>query len=168
MIPHRVGAVTGWSIAWRGVVVIALAAAAAAQLVLPVRLPEADPIAAAAAVEPRRAAPLSPPAALYPAIAEHPLFSPTRMPFVAPKVAPLAAAGGHSPLDDYVLLGTVVEGDTRIALLKPPDGHQAIRAVTGQIIAGWKLSAITPQAVQFENGTARLALHFSTPRWPHR
>jgi hypothetical protein len=154
-------------LAWRGFAVAAIAMAAVAQLAMPVRLPAADPINATPAAGVRRAAPPPHPAGLYSAIAEHPLFSPSRQPYVPPKASAPAAVAEHSVLRDYQLLGIVVEGDTRIALLKPPDGHQTIHAVPGQTIAGWKLRQITPQLVEFENGTASLALHFSTPRWPH-
>ena len=103
----------------------------------------------------------------YPAIAAHPLFSPTREPYVAPPPPPPAAAAADSPLHDYRLLGTVVEGDTRIALLKPPDNRKTIRAVPGQIIDGWTLREITPDTLEFANGAERFSLHFPRPRWPH-
>lgn len=164
---QTVGLVTG-TVAWRGIAVLAAVIVVFAQLTLPVRVPVSDPIAAIA--RPVASWPVGDvrrPALLYPAIAEHPLFSPTREAYVAPKAPVPTTAAEHSALRDYLLLGTVVEGDTGIAILKPPSGHETIRAMPGQTIAGWKLREITPDGLKFENGAAKFALHFPTPRWPH-
>lgn len=168
MIPRRVIALATGPLAWRSIAVLAAASAAAAQLTIPAQLPGFDPIGAAhpAATLLARQAPS--PDILYPAIAEHPLFSPTRRPYVPPPAPAPAAVAASSALRDYQLLGTVVKGDTAIALLRPPASHETIRAVPGQSIAGWKLRRITPDALQFENGTASFALHFPRPRWPHQ
>ncbi|MGH6680751.1 MAG: hypothetical protein ACREDL_17895, partial [Bradyrhizobium sp.] len=149
-------------------VVLAAGGAAAAQLTMPPRLPLSGPSAAASPAAFRRAGPPPRLATLYPAIGEHPLFSPTRQPYVPPKAPAPAAVAEHSALRDYQLLGTVVEGVTSVAILKPPGSRETIRAIPGQTIAGWKLREITPDALEFENGAARLALHFPRPRWPHQ
>jgi hypothetical protein len=155
-------------LAWRSLAVIAGATAAAALLTTPLRLPLSGPISAASSAAPRPADAPPRQAVLYPAIAAHPLFSPTREPYVPPKVPAPATVAEQSALHEYLLLGTVVEGVTSVAILKPPGSREAIRAVPGQTIAGWKLRRITPDALQFENGAARFALHFPSPRWPHQ
>jgi hypothetical protein len=167
MTLHRLVEFCTGPLAWRGLVVLAAALTAAALLAMPVRLPVRQPATASAPAAPSAAAAPPQPAASYPAIAAHPLFSPTREPYVAPPAPPPAAAAETSALHDYRLLGTVVEGNTRIALLKPPDNRKTIRAVPGQIIAGWTLREITPDTLEFANGAERFALHFPRPRWPH-
>ncbi len=167
MTSRRAIALATGPLGWRSLAVLAAAIAVVAQLAMPVRLPAPDPLAATQPAASLRARPAAArPATRYPAIAEHPLFSPTRQPYVPPKAPPVTVAA-RAPLRDYLLLGTVVEGNTRIALIKPPGRHGTIRAVPGQTIAGWKLREIMPDALEFENGAARFALHFSNPRWPH-
>lgn len=167
MIRRQAVALVTGPIAWRGAAVLAALAIVVVQLTMPVRVPVSDAVAATAPVAALPVANALAPALLYPAIAEHPLFSPTREPYVPPKAPAPATVVEHSALRDYLLLGTVVEGNTRVAILKPPGGHEAIRAIPGQTIAGWKLREITPDALNFENGAARFALHFPSPRWPH-
>jgi len=167
MIRRHISPPANGPLAWRVLFVLAAAGAAAAQLALPLRLPVSGPVSAAPSVAPLPVAKAERPAALYPAIAAHPLFSPSRRPYVPPPPPPSPATAESSPLHDYLLLGTVVEGNTRIALLRSPGSHATIRAVPGQTIAGWKLREITPDAVEFENGEERFALRFTYPRWPH-
>ena len=167
MTPHRLAEFCAGPLAWRGLAVLVAGLAAAALLAMPARLPVRQPAAAPAPAAPSAAAVPQQPAASYPAIAAHPLFSPTREPYIPPPAPAPANAAADSPLHDYRLLGTVVEGNTRIALLKPPDNRKTIRAVPGQIIAGWTLREITPDTLEFANGAERFALHFPHPRWPH-
>ncbi len=55
----------------------------------------------------------------YPAVASHPLFHPTRLPWVPPLAPePEAPAAPVSPLLDYTLIGVVASGDQRTALLR--------------------------------------------------
>jgi hypothetical protein len=168
MTARRLAALAAGPIAWRNLAVLAALLAAAVQLAMPMRLPDAGPAAASAGAAALPAPPPPRRAAGYPAIAEHPLFSPTRKPYVPPPAPAPAATAAATALHDYLLLGVVVEGNTGIALLKPPGGDDTIRAVPGQTIAGWKLREITPDTLEFENGAARFALRFPHPRWPHR
>ncbi len=169
MMAPRFGTRVGWPIVWRGGLVLAAAAAVIIELATPVRLPpmprhEAAPPRA----EPAAPAPQSGPIiATYQAIAQHPLFSPTRTPYTPPKPAPSAATAESSPLRNYLLLGTIIEGGTQVALLKAPGNGSPIRAVPGAVIAGWRLREITPDTARFENGSARFTLQFPHPRWPH-
>lgn len=167
MTGRRLGEFCTGPLAWRGLAVLAAGLAAAALLATPVRLPVREPAAAPAPAASSVAPAPRQPAASYRAIAAHPLFSPTREPYVPPPAPAPANAAADSPLHDYRLLGTVVEGNTRIALLKPPSGGKTIRAVPGQIVAGWTLREITPDTLEFANGAERFALHFPHPRWPH-
>lgn len=167
MTARRFAALAEGPLAWRGLAILAAALAAVAQLALPIRLPVPEAAGAAAPAAALPAASRSPTAASYPAIAEHPLFSPSREPYIPPPPPAPSAAAQASALHDYRLLGTVVEGNTRVALLKPPDNRKTIRAVPGQVVAGWTLSEITPDTLEFANGAERFALHFSRPRWPH-
>ena len=168
MIAQRALALSAGPLVWRSLAVLASAIAVAAQLAMPVQLPVPELFVTPQPDTARHAGLPPRPATLYPAIAEHPLFSPTRKPYVAPHPPTPAAVAEGSTLRDYLLLGTVIAGNTRIALLKQPGNHQTIRATPGETIAGWKLREITPDALQFEDAAARFTLHLPNPRWPHQ
>ena len=108
----------------------------------------------------------------YPAIAEHPLFYPTRQPWVPPppKPAPPApqaqAPTAPHPLQKYQLVGIVISEGMRTALLKPTDGSKTVVISEGQDLNGWTLREISRDALHFESAGATYDLKFPTPRWP--
>lgn len=157
---------------WRTTVVLLAGVAAVWQLAAPTELPvSAPPTDVPAAVPPiaGSAAPVSP---AYPAIAEHPLFYPTRQPWVPPppKAAPPApqapAPTAAHPLQKYQLVGVVISQGARTALLKPSDGGKTVAISEGQQLNGWTLREITRDTAHFESAGDTYDLKFPTPRWP--
>jgi hypothetical protein len=155
-------------LAWRGLLVLLLATAAFGQFLMPSALPIPEapraPSPPAASGSGRDA----PRRMVYAAIAEHPLFDPTRRPYVARKAPAPAPTSARAALRDYTLLGTVIGNGTRIAVLKPPAKGKTVFATEGQAVGGWILRQITPQRVRFANGAARYDMQFAEPRWPDR
>ena len=157
---------------WRSAVVLLAGVAAAWQLAAPTELPvSAPPTDVPAAVPPiaGSAAPASP---AYPAIAEHPLFYPTRQPLVPPppKATPPApqapAPTAVHPLQKYQLVGVVISQGARTALLKSSDGGKTVAISEGQQLNGWTLREITRETAHFESSGDTYDLKFPTPRWP--
>jgi hypothetical protein len=135
-------------------------AALAALLALQVMLPAAGPPPQIAFLAARRPRPvLIPPLPEYPAILRAPLFAPDRRPG-----EPVAAAGtaGGGALEGYAALGVVVGRGLAAAMISGP--NVAARAVRrGEIVDGWRLTAISTEAVTFEHAGARRTLIVGAP-----
>ena len=105
-------------------------------------LPDPEPKAAASA----SAKVLSAPDASLESLAgtwQAPLFSPDRSPDRA------VAQAQASSLSSLVLTGVVLDGDVRVALLKPADGP-ALKIHQGQRLPnGWQLEQLTPRDARF-------------------
>jgi hypothetical protein len=87
-------------------------------------------------------------------------------------VPAFAAAGGATPLtadagtageasapaglEAYVVLGSAAAGRARTALLRGPGGLRSVRP--GQSVAGWRVAAITRDAVTFSRGSRTRSL----------
>ena len=94
----------------------------------------------------------------YPAIAEHPLFYPTRKPWKpppppAPAPPPPAVAAAPSPLTNYFLVGVVVSDSMRSALVRA-QANKILTLSEGQEIDGWTLKEITPERLFFTAGNS--------------
>jgi hypothetical protein len=148
---------------------LAAGTAAATQLMLPT----ATPIYRAAPAPPAllSSKPVGEPAPItvYPAITEHPLFYPTRTPYVVLKApAPAASAAPElNPLHNYTLIGIILSQGVRMALLRPNAGGPTIFAKEGQSVEGWTLHEIRRDRLHFTNAGAAFDLRFTSPRWPH-
>lgn len=170
MTLDRVITLAAAPVAWRSLLVLALGVVAVAQLAAPSAPPAASappeaPTAVASGPGPIVAAPG---AADYPAILEHPLFYPTRQPWVADNPAePAGVPAALAALKDYALTGIVVSDGARVAVLKPLTKGKTILATEGQVVENWVLREISPERLHFENGSASFDLHFTSPRWPH-
>jgi hypothetical protein len=156
---------------WRSAVLLLAVLTALWQLAMPIELPvSAPPPSPPAAMPPAASVAAVSPA--YPAIAEHPLFYPTRQPWAppAPKAAPPAPPApvprAVHPLQKYQLVGVVISEGARSALLKPSDGGKTVTISERQQLNGWILREITRDALHFESGDAAYDLTFPTPRWP--
>jgi hypothetical protein len=100
----------------------------------------------------------------FPTIAAYPLFYPSRMPWVPPAPPPPAPVStAPSPLTNYALVGVVVSGDTRSALIRPPGATKIITLVEGQELGGWKLQEITRTQLRFAAGDASYEMKFLKP-----
>jgi hypothetical protein len=101
----------------------------------------------------------------YADIAARPLFYPSRKPWMPPPPppAPVAAPAAPPPLTNYALVGVVVSGDTRTALIRPPGARTTIMLAEGQDLAGWKLQEITRTRLRFAAGDASYEMNFPKP-----
>jgi hypothetical protein len=157
------------ALAWRLILVAAAAYALfAVWNVPPVNLPAPrGPLAAAEAAQ-AAAAPATTTAAAvasYPAIAAHPLFYPSRSPWRPPPPPPPKPPAPKAPptLTKYALVGLIVSGDTRIALIKPPGSEKTILLGVGQELNGWMLKEITRDRLRFAAGDAGYDMTLSKP-----
>lgn len=143
---------------------LALAAAMALSLLpaapppVPGAVQPVPPAALALAAQPPQWEPPDP-AALN-ATRERPLFSPQRRP---PPVA--AAAAQPTRPFNAALLGVVVDGDRRIALVQRP-GAKAERLEVGQIFDGWTVDSIESRRLVVSSNGQRRELDF--PQRPRK
>jgi hypothetical protein len=102
--------------------------------------------------------------ATYPAIAEHPLFYPSRTPWAPPPPPPpKPVSTAPSPLTNYALIGVIVSGETRTALIRPPGASKTITIAEGQSLGGWTLQEITRTRLRFAAGDASYEMNFPKP-----
>jgi len=100
----------------------------------------------------------------YAAIAEHPLFYPSRMPWVPPPPPrPEPVSTAPSPLTNYALVGVIVSGHTRSALIRPPGANKTITLGEGQELDGWTLQQITRDRLYFAAGGVSYEMDFRKP-----
>jgi len=125
-----------------GVVALELAGATGAAMVAP-------SLAAAplAPLPPLPAAFALPPLARYAEVAERPLFSATRQ-------KPPAEAGqdllGQS--SSFVLLGVIISGPGRAALVQHGHPAEMARVTEGQAVEGWTVQSILPDRILLQHG----------------
>jgi hypothetical protein len=157
------------ALTWRLVLVVAAAYAlfvvwTAPVVDLPVRAQPTATAKPAHAIEAARNANAAG-AAPYSDIAEHPLFYPSRVPWrpPPPPVAPPAKSTALAPLTKYALVGVIVSGDTRSALIKPPGAKKTIFLGVGQELDGWMLKEITRDRLHFAAGNARYDMNVAKP-----
>ena len=102
--------------------------------------------------------PAAPRKADFPAIAAHPLFYPTRKPWIpppppAPPPPPPAPVAAPSSLTSYTLVGVVISDSMRSALVKA-QANKVMTLSEGQEFEGWTLQSITPERLLFTAGDA--------------
>lgn len=115
----------------------------------------AAPIPPAAA--PAHAAPLRPgtpsarlpPLARYAEVVRRPLFSRTRRP------APVNAAETLGAAGDFVLVGVVIDGSRREALIRHGRPGVLARLAVGQSVEGWTLRSVVSDRVVLAHGATR-------------
>ena len=168
MILPRVISLARAPLAWRGLLLVAAASIAAAQLMLPTAISIYRRAPAPPALLSPKPGGEPAPITVYPAITDHPLFYPTRMPYAAPKTpAPAPAAPELIPLHNYTLIGIILSQGVRMALLRPNAGGPTIFAKEGQSVEGWALNEIRHDRLHFTNAGASFDLRFTSPRWAH-
>ncbi len=98
-----------------------------------------------------------PPLAEFSETVRRPLFSSTRRPpepeSSLPDEAPVQASG-----DELILVGVVIAGENRIALVRQRNDSKLLRVVTAQEIAGWSVEEITPTSAILRRGDVRETL----------
>jgi len=104
------------------------------------------------------------PAGGYPAIAAHPLFYPSRMPWVPPPPPPEPEPEPVIPtppaLDGYSVVGVIVSGTTRAALVRASGENSTVLLNEGQEFEGWTLMDVTQEKLVFSAGDARYEMIF--------
>jgi hypothetical protein len=103
----------------------------------------------------------------FAAIIERPLFSPSRRPAeAAPAPAPetVAAAPAEASLD-FVLVGTIVSGDERVALVETKGDGKIVQVRERGEVLGWTALLIEDGRVVFRRGRAEeeLVLRYEDP-----
>ncbi|WP_456776803.1 hypothetical protein [Bradyrhizobium sp. USDA 4369] len=100
---------------------------------------------------------------------ERPIFSPSRRPPPAdappPVVAAAPVAQEPSPPErpQLSLVGTVVNGDSGLAIFLDPGGGRPLRIRTGADYQGWTLSRVEARSVTLQKGDDLAILHFALP-----
>lgn len=104
-----------------------------------------------------------------PVITEHPLFYPSRKPWVPPLPTPVAPVHivasppprpRRAPPSNYILVGTLLSGDTHSALLRQANGNKTTAVREGQVLDGWTLREIREGHVLFEADGSLFELTF--------
>ena len=84
-------------------------------------------------------------------IVERPLFSASRRPFSPPEEKPAAKAEPKAEPLAFTLAGTLLSGESRVALLAhPTDGLLRLRQ--GQEVDGWRVDEIREDEVRLRRG----------------
>jgi hypothetical protein len=157
ILPGRVQ--TAAALAWRFVAVLVAAAAAGLMLTTPAAQFGAAEGAPDPTTVPRSEEPAAEAAAPrnvdYPAIAAHPLFYPSRTPWVPPPPSePPPVVAAPSTLITYNLVGVVVSGSMRSAMIRAAQANKTVTLSEGQELEGWTLKAITRERLYFSSGEA--------------
>ncbi len=92
----------------------------------------------------------------YGEILARPLFSPTRRPapdtaFDDPEPLPQSPASQISN-GDIKLVGIIIEDENRFALLQTAPTLQTQRAQVGEVVDGWRITALKPSSATLERG----------------
>lgn len=100
----------------------------------------------------------------YAAIQAAPLFYPSRQPWVPP-TPPVEETPppAPSPLNDYALVGVVLSGDSRSAILRLAREGRTIVLSEGQELEGWTLREITRERARFVAGDSEYEMTFPKP-----
>lgn len=109
-------------------------------------------VAVAVAALPPAIALEPPPASAFDGVLARPLFAPSRRPppdAPAPQVDEVPEAAPF----EIELVGVVITGDERLALVRQPGLPVLVRVETGAAIGGWTVEAIEPDHVLFRSGT---------------
>jgi len=121
----------------------------------PLQLPELSPPRLPAATT-RELAPIEG----FAAIAERPLFAPSRRPAPqAPSLGTVAAAPMNAAPLSVVLIGVLLSPRRHSAVLRLADGKNKTLA-EGDSIDGWKLERVLPDRASFQSGETRVELLF--------
>lgn len=109
----------------------------------------------------------------YPQIAQRPLFTQDRRPraFLAAGADAAVAGAGGGDLD-YLLTGTMITPQVRLAILQPSGGGDSQRVREGDVpegAPGWRLVEVQPRRAVFEGSGGQMTLDlrtFGTPGAP--
>ncbi|HTU35505.1 MAG TPA: hypothetical protein VMF66_17005 [Candidatus Acidoferrum sp.] len=91
-----------------------------------------------------------PPPAAFTALDSHPAFNPGRAPLATSQVS----SGTQTP-PDVKVVGVIIDGANRIAMIRAPASPLAIAFQIGATISGWHIAEIEPDRVVLTSGGLR-------------
>ena len=102
----------------------------------------------------------------YSAIGERPLFQQSRKPWAPPPPPPPPPEQAPPPpsLSGYRLVGLVISGASRSALIRPPSDDKTIVLAEGQTLEGWKLETVSEEKLRFVSGDQIYELAIPYPK----
>jgi hypothetical protein len=98
-----------------------------------------------------------PPISAFAQIGEHDVFDPRR----APLKAPPSVSGGVASLGDLSLVGIILDGGTKLAMLRVRGQPQAVALSTGASIEGWQVVGIGSDRVTLRGSGGQQVLLLS-------
>lgn len=84
-------------------------------------------------------------------ILDRPLFFPSRRPVPPQKIAVAEAKAAPEPPLNFVLIGTILTGPVRTALVKP-EREPSVEIKQGQVVNGWTISSIDADRIMVRHG----------------
>jgi hypothetical protein len=114
------------------------------------------------------AVPAPPPAFAAPAIAafapiaDRPLFDPQRRKFVPPPT--VSAAAAPPPPPDIALVGVILDGANKLAIVRASNAALATSMAVGESIGGWQLSSIEADRIILHAGTLENVIRLDANR----
>jgi hypothetical protein len=87
----------------------------------------------------------------FSAIDERPLFNSLRKPVQSPEQT--TAVSGPPPAPSASLVGVIIDGKQRLALLRSPNSAFALSFGIGSTLDGWQISEIDPDRIKLRSGT---------------
>ena len=157
-------------LSWKHTALLALAAglgtALGHEIVAPVELPQLPAVELQAKPQIAPSPQFSPPTAQeFVGIDERFVLSPFRKQYKVPPVAPPPPP--LPPPPNIALVGIVIDGQTRLAIVKLPGASTASSLTVGEMIAGWQVTRIESDHLALQAGTAEQEFRLqnrSTPR----
>src|ERR1700722_618591 len=101
----------------------------------------------------------APPEETFKQVDDRSVFNPYRVRVNAPAVT--ASTGVTNLPSDLTLIGVILDGDTRLALIKSPSSPLAIGVAVGGTIQGWQISRVDPDKVVLHGAGADQELKMS-------
>ncbi|MDX1540542.1 MAG: hypothetical protein R3349_03975, partial [Geminicoccaceae bacterium] len=95
-----------------------------------------------------------PPPNLFTVISERPLFAPSRRPYIPPATVEPAAGPAEAPLEPLAaeLVGVMLTGERRAALVQREGSASVERLAVGQSIDGWLIEEVEPRYALLRRG----------------
>jgi len=103
----------------------------------------------------------SPPIEAFDAINARPLFKPDRRPVDLP---PPAQGAADAPPPTVSLIGVIIDGSRRLALLRVPQSPMAVSASVGDDVQGWHVAAVYADHVTLRLNTAEITIALNANR----
>jgi hypothetical protein len=108
----------------------------------------------------------TPPAfSTYAIIAERSVFNPLRTPIVEDSSGAAAGAGDALP-SDLALVGVILDGAVKMAMLKSSQSPLVVSVPQGAVFEGWQVATVEPDRVVFAAHGARQEIKLSDNKPP--